>query len=145
MTRVEQLRHVKGWEPSTGDVDVAAIESALKLSLPDDYRDFLATTDGFEGIIDQVYLVLLGPGELVGANVKASIAEFHPGHVMIGGNGAGEWFLIDTNTGRYVMVPGIGSTLNAIPQGATLEAFLDRTFKDQWFERTGPDKRRENR
>ncbi|MEK6703435.1 MAG: SMI1/KNR4 family protein [Planctomycetota bacterium] len=145
MTRIEQLCHVLGWRPSAADVDVAAIESALGLPLPLDYQDFLATTDGFEGIIGEVYLVLLGPTELVAANARASIAEFHPAHVLIGGNGAGEWFLIDTNTGQYVMVPGIGRALDAIPQGPTLESFLDRTFKDQWFERTMPDKRRENR
>ncbi|XVJ59748.1 MAG: SMI1/KNR4 family protein [Tepidisphaera sp.] len=135
MSRLEELRQFAGWKSPSQRHSVGAIESALGLRLPADFASFLRTSGGFEGFFGQSYLVLLDPADIPRANVEACISEVLPGLVMFGGNGGGEWFCIDTRTGRYVMAPSIGGPEHVLDEGATFEEFLDRVHSDQLFDR----------
>lgn len=98
----------------TGGASQATIDELLESlgsGLPEEYLDFLRACNGVEGPVGaNGYLTLYPAEELPGLNEQYRVREFAPGLVLIGSDGGGSAFAIDTRSGnpssmQYVEVP----------------------------------------
>ena len=71
-----------------------------------DYLDFMLKHNGGEGDIGATWLVLYKFDELEKFNGEIKIEEFLPDSIIIGSNGAGELYGVDSS-GEYFNVPEI--------------------------------------
>ncbi|MBS1506617.1 MAG: SMI1/KNR4 family protein [Bacteroidetes bacterium] len=119
---------------SISDSEVVALEGRLKSALPDDYKDFLKKVNRFEGFVGNSYVRFAGVNE-VDEFTRMYCAEFYPGKICIGTNGAGELFVLE-RTGeknKYGVVPTIGDESDYIALGDTLEQFLERVYSGSFI------------
>jgi hypothetical protein len=107
--------------------------------LPADYTLVIEQHDGLEGWFgneeDEAYIVLYPCAEAI--DVNGDNRREYPNSPLfaVGGNGGGEVFAIDRNTGEWVMVNqvdlGTGTEEIRFPNlRAMLEAFIDGTAFD---------------
>jgi cell wall assembly regulator SMI1 len=102
-------------QPGAGEESIDEASSQLNIQLPDDYRQFLLTSNGVKGPIgDDSYLVLWSVDELISLNEAYHVDEFAPGLVLIGSDGGDIAYALDSRGGRYdyVQVPFIGMSLD---------------------------------
>lgn len=138
MPLLPRLQRTEGWLPVPFATDVAALERELGLPLPDDYRAFLGLNAGFEGFFGKEYLTLYAPAELLEAQKHATA---HPGCILIGADEVKHGVFIDMTspaTPKYVLIPKNGYTADAIPQGSTLEALLERVHRGELLKPIAP-------
>lgn len=107
---------------------ITEAEQAIGSELPDDYKQFLFEMDGGEGFIGEgSYVILWSVGELAGFNAEYESANYCPDVLLIGSNGGGEAFGIDSQGGvtRYVQVPFVGMSRSLIDVvSTTFDGFL---------------------
>ena len=107
---------------------IATVESALGQRLPEDYRRLLAESDGAEGFVaSDAYISLWSTSDLVPLNDAYSVAEFLPGAVLLGTDGAdtGYGFRISDDVVEYIAVPLVGMTADAVTSaGRTVEELV---------------------
>ncbi|MFN4157841.1 MAG: SMI1/KNR4 family protein [Gemmobacter sp.] len=93
----------KDWQPQPGVPadDLDKLTAAAALALPEDYLSFLRVSNGGEGplSVHPLWLVLDPAALVVEALTEGWFAEFFPGFVVIGLNGAGEAVAFDTRSG----------------------------------------------
>lgn len=82
------------------------IDKVNNVVLPLQYIDFMKQHNGGEGDIGETWLILFPIEELQEINEEYCIEEFLPNHIIIGSNGGGELYGIDT-AGEYFNVPAI--------------------------------------
>lgn len=115
---------------------IDAIEQYFEIRLPDDYRVFLAASNGIEGFLGEGgYLSLYSAEDVVELSGIGCIKEFAPGFLMVGSDGGGELFgLLKDETGslRYVRTPAIGLLETAIDEvGSTFLEMLEWIEADE--------------
>ena len=92
---------------------IAALLSYAGSDLPEEYLEFLRSTDGAEGPIGEYGFVrLYQTGDIPALNEEYRVPDFAPGLLLIGSNGGGSAFAIDTrsadlHTMDFVEVPFI--------------------------------------
>jgi cell wall assembly regulator SMI1 len=125
-------------DPAT-DEQISAVESKLNIKFPEDYKDFLKYTNGFEGDVG-AFVAILDPVEEIYQSTQQTCAEFFSGMIYIGTNGGGEMFVIDTRAipFQFGLLPNISSIHDFIPLGDTFEKFIIRLYDDTAFDRTLP-------
>lgn len=103
-------------EPYPGKI----IDKINNVTLPEEYLEFMKKHNGGEGDIGNTYLVLFPLEELQEINEDYCMEEYLPNHIIIGNNGSGELYGLNSN-GEYFVVPYIieeeyltilGSTIN---------------------------------
>ena len=82
---------------------IARVEQSLGIPLPQDYRDFLGFSDGFNGEVNGHYLVLWGTGELADLARGYDLLPVRPGQLLIGSNGGPTAFGITAQ--GYISLP----------------------------------------
>jgi hypothetical protein len=93
---------------------------SLGSRLPDEYLDFLRFSNGAAGPVGKNgFVSLYAAEEIPRLNEDYGVSKFAPGLVLIGSNGGGEAFAIDTRNGspdrmEYVEVPFIPLDLDEI-------------------------------
>lgn len=99
--------------PPAAESAIRAAASALGVSLPADYVDFLRRHNGGEGFAGEHSVVLFKAEELKPFNDAYEIDEYAPGLILFGSNGGGEGYAFDTRDGSMsvVRVPFIGMEL----------------------------------
>lgn len=126
------LAQTAGWRARDAGAeapDFEALGRELGLPLPEDYRPFLATSGGFEGRFGATRLILHGVDRLTVVHRESRAAEFFPGLIILGSDGAGSLFAFDSTIDRYVVVPNMGSPKEGVPLGATAAEFLERVHE----------------
>ncbi len=119
---------------------IAEIETAIKFTLPDDYKFFLSNYSGHEAFIGKEYVRLWDIDELLEMNNGYEILEYLPLTLAIGGNGAGEFIAIEKiglNDLRVALAPFIGMDEREqhIEIGNSFTDFLVRLDNGrEWFE-----------
>ena len=93
-----------------------------------DYADVLAKHNGLEGLVgSEKYLQLWRAEDIVGLNAAYHVQDFAPGIDLIGTDGGDTGYGIETVTKRYVSVPLVGMSRNAVREiGANFEEFLEK-------------------
>lgn len=82
------------------------IEKINKVVLPKQYINFMKKHNGGEGDIGETWFVLYPLEELQIINDDYEIEKYLPDHIIIGSNGGGELYGIDSK-GNYFNVPDI--------------------------------------
>jgi len=95
--------------------EIETAESALNVSFPDDYRAFLAWSNGWEGWLGEAYLQFASTQDLPFANDDA-FRRLNPRVLAIGGDGGLETFVLD------YQYPGIPPALLALDRNADLRS-----------------------
>ncbi len=121
--------------PAT-EKQITEVESALGLTFPHDYKDFLLTTNGFEGEVGD-NVTIFEPVENILRATEDSCAEFFPWAILIGSNGNLEMFVIDKRSSpfRFGLLPYIADDNDFIPLGTSFEQFLKRLKDGTAFQR----------
>ena len=118
--------------PPASESAIRGAASALGISLPADYVDFLRKHNGGEGFAGNNSVVLFKAEELKPFNDAYEIKEYAPGLILFGSNGGGEGYAFDTRNGSMsvVRVPFIGMELRyAKPIGKTFTDMLHQLAK----------------
>lgn len=122
---IKQLLDDVTLEPGASAESLKHLKAIEGVDLPDDYRSFLADSNGGEGFIGSEYLILWKAEELEQFNRAYEVETYAPGLFLFGSNGGGEGFGFDTRSTPYqvVQVPFIGMDLKHATQVA--DSFLD--------------------
>ncbi|HEY6558769.1 MAG TPA: hypothetical protein VI072_15905 [Polyangiaceae bacterium] len=99
---------------------------SVPASVPTAYAKVLERYNGVEGFVGpEQYLMLWRAEQIEELNIGYSVAEYLPGVVLIGTDGADTGFGVDTG-GAYVSVPLVGmSPKETKSVGASFDAFLE--------------------
>jgi cell wall assembly regulator SMI1 len=107
---------------------IEEVEAQLSVTLPTDYREFMAESNGVEGGVGaHSYLVLWQLEEIIPLNEAYAVREFAPGLILFGSDGGGEAYAFDARKASptIVAVPFIGMSVEeARPLGASLLELL---------------------
>jgi len=110
------------------DNDVLNIEKAIGIIFPSDYKEFLKTANGCEGMFNgKNYAILWSGGDLLRYNKEYQVDEFLEGMLLIGSDGGGEAFAFDkVNEMAIVHVPFVGmERALAVKISDSFSGFLD--------------------
>jgi len=120
--------------PPATNIQIKELESKLECALPQDYKDFLLTTNGFDGFIGDFYVVFESVDK-ISECTKDTCSEFFPWSIYIGTNGNLEMFVMDKRTSPYTygLLPFIASDNDFIPLSNDFENFIKRLFDDMVF------------
>jgi len=99
--------------PPASELAIRSAASALGISLPADYVDFLRKHNGGEGFAGNNSVVLFKAEELKPFNDAYEIKEYAPRLILFGSTGGGAGYAFDTRNGSMsvVRVPFIGMEL----------------------------------
>jgi len=116
---------------------IEEVEKSLGIKFPSDYVDLMLFTNGCEGSIGESYIVMWPIEEIVQNNEDFEVEEYVPGLILFGSNGSGEAFGFDIRTEKpsYIMVPFLLELEAVIRQGSTINAFFERLYTDNLFEK----------
>lgn len=115
--------------PYEGDV----IEKINEVVLPKDYVEFMKIHNGGEGDIGETWLILYSLEELQEINDDYEIEKFLPNHIIIGSDGGGELYGIDSQ-GNYFNVPVLIDENDIALLGTDIESLPDRiNALWEWF------------
>jgi hypothetical protein len=122
---------------NAGAAPAAITEIAIQLgaTFPPDYVALLVETNGAEFYLGESCVIIYGAEELLGYNEPDE--EFPAYFKVFGSNGGSEKFAFDVRAQPHpiVVVPHYQpSDTDAIAQGTTLHAFLDRVRRNVAFE-----------
>ncbi len=85
--------------PGATAATIDAVEAFAGVTLPSQYKAFLAYSNGAEGSIgEQGYLVLYNSEEVINLNKNFSVSEAMPGFLKIGGDGGNVVYGVDTRS-----------------------------------------------
>jgi hypothetical protein len=86
----------RGWHRLPGASPESLARLALELGrvLPSEYLDLLREMNGGEGFLAETYLRLYSGDQVAALNRAYAVAEWLPGHVLIGSDGGGMAYLL---------------------------------------------------
>jgi hypothetical protein len=118
--------------PAT-EAQIVEAEAAFGIRLPEQYREFLAKTNGAEGPIGGNEYVALWPvDQLKKLNDAYEVLTYAPDYLVIGSNGGGEAYAFDLRSDSYSIsaLPFIGLSrdLGKI-MGESFWDFLERLWE----------------
>ena len=115
--------------PGASESDILRLESDLNVRLPDDYRDFLRSSNGTEGFLaPDIYVLLWSANQIISLNTGYCVHEFLPGTVLLGSNGADTGYGLNFGASPeyYFAVPLIGMAVDSMSfLGVSFEQFLN--------------------
>ena len=100
------------------------IDKINNVILPKEYLEFMKNHNGGEGDIGNTYLVLFPLEELQEINEDYCLEEYLPNHIIIGNNGSGELYGLNSS-GKYFVVPCMIKEEYLTILGSTIEEFYD--------------------
>ena len=104
-------------------------ERELGVRFPPDYVELMLLTNGLEGFIeDRAYIRVHPIEEMMDDRLQRDAAEYWPGLIIFGDDGAREGFAFDTRAEEMpiVMFSWVGGPEDAVVQGRTIAEFLTR-------------------
>ena len=121
--------------PATSE-QIANLEDQFEIELPNDYKEFLKFTNGFEGWVNE-FVVRFVPVEQIYQSTQNNCAEFFPWAIYIGTNGNVEMFVIDKRQTPYQfgLLPYIADDNDFIPLGDSFEKFIERLYNDTAYKK----------
>ena len=121
--------------PVTNDL-IANLENQLAIEFPNDYKEFLKFTNGFEGLVNE-FAVRFASVDQIYQSTQDTCADNFPWAIYIGTNGNVEMFVIDKRQTPYQfgLLPYIADDYDFIPLGDTFEKFIERLYNDTAFQK----------
>jgi hypothetical protein len=112
---------------------IQELRGHLPASVPSDYFDLLATTNGGEGFVGNTYVIFFAAEDVLSLNAAYHVSDLAPGFFLIGSNAIGDAIVFDCRTAvcRLVLVPFIPLMPDvAEPIGSSITEFLDAQLLD---------------
>jgi cell wall assembly regulator SMI1 len=113
--------------------EINVLESRLSVNFPQDYKDFLLQTNGFEGGIgENAYMVIWPIEEIFERNKELLTDEYASGFVLFGSDGGNEGFAFDFNSFPPVLVEIPLIPLDpkfAVKRGDTFLEFIEYFYR----------------
>ncbi|MEX2219001.1 MAG: SMI1/KNR4 family protein [Phycisphaerales bacterium] len=112
--------------PPATPAEVEAVERRFG-PLPQDYKEFLLLSNGYEGSVSGLYLALYRTSDVMGYNRDGTaLVPERPDMIQIGGDGGGEGYFFDArNPGPVSMIALVSDWhTDARPAGASFTDFL---------------------
>ncbi|MDB5014851.1 MAG: hypothetical protein JWQ25_3053 [Daejeonella sp.] len=111
------------------------IELKLGIELPQDFKNFLMLTNGFEGFVGETYCRFNKLEEIL-ENTKNHCEDFFSWAIHIGSNGGSEMYVLDKRGKQlvYGILPAIGDDGDFIILGESFEQFIKHLFDDDFWE-----------
>ncbi len=115
---------------------IVDVEKLLDIKLPQDYKDFLSISNGYNGTLGQSYTRLTKVEEIV-ENTNGYCKEFFPWAIHIGTDGGGEMYVLDTREKKikYGAMPYIGEDKDFILLGDTFEEFARHLYYNDYWDK----------
>lgn len=128
------------YHPPASNEQIELLESQLGFSLPSDYKDFLFSTNGFEGWIGPSYAIFASTEEVLSTTQDFS-RQFFPWAIFLGSDGGGEMYVLDTRfiPMRFGMLGFIADDNDFKPLGNCFDQFIKRLYDDTIFTRPEND------
>lgn len=95
MEKVDKFIKTLELRPGAPKHLIEDMELKFRIKFPEDYKEFLAISNGVSGFVGQSYLIIWPLEDLEEINQLASINEFAPGLILFGSNGGGESYAFD--------------------------------------------------
>ncbi len=113
---------------------ITEIEKYLGIKFPQDYKDFLLHSNGFDGFVGES-AVSLNNITNIRTYTDGYCSEFFPDLIHIGTNGGGEMYVISKATSKltYGIIPYISMPEDLIPLGEIFEEFLKHLFYNDFW------------
>ncbi len=131
-SHLKAVREAENW----GEVELSgpfqgeAVTEVNGIPLPEQYLAFMKQHNGGEGDLGETWFVLYPLEELQQINDDYEVQKYLPGRVLIGSNGGGEFYGIDSR-GNYFNVPESFEEKYITALGSDLEA-LPAKINDMW-------------
>jgi hypothetical protein len=102
--------------PPASEVMIRQFEAESGLRLDEGYRSFLLQSNGGEGFIGSLYLILWRVEELLEFCKAYRVEEYAPGLFLFGSDGGGDAFAFDLRNSEssVVLVPFVGMDLTLV-------------------------------
>jgi SMI1 / KNR4 family (SUKH-1) len=126
-TLEDLLREFSGNSPASSQ-EITSVEAVFGKPLPDAFRSFLKIANGGDGFHGTHYAMLWNAREIVELNESYQARAYSPGLMLIGSNGGGEAYALDSRilSSPVVRVPFVGMDLTlAQPFEPTIASFLE--------------------
>lgn len=104
-----------------------ALERHLSISLPESYRRFMIRTNGCDGPVGELWIILYPAEHVAAETAKHRLSTQVEDAVFIGTDGGGEAYILDTrsNPAIFGSMPFIGDGLKDVSfASATLDDFV---------------------
>ena len=113
---------------------IELVEKNLGIKLPQDYVDFLLTTNGFAGMIGESYVVF-EQIKKVEEYTSSYCSEFFPWAIYIGTDGGNEMYVIDKRglSYNFGLLPYISDVNDFINLGNTFEGFIRHLYDNDFW------------
>jgi len=114
--------------PGATAEQIESAERALRVSFPDEFREFVTVRNGGEGLVGQTYVMLWDISELGRMSRAYDPDVWAPGLLLFGTDGGNEGFGFDTREPGMpiVQIPLVGMCWGeARPLGDTFNGFLE--------------------
>ncbi|HEY5772414.1 MAG TPA: SMI1/KNR4 family protein [Chitinophagaceae bacterium] len=113
---------------------ISSVEKSLGINFPQDYVDFLLTTNGYDGKLGESYSVFtqIEKVEEYSSNYRG---QAFPWAIYIGTDGGNEMYIIDTRSPKYNfgLLPYIGEESDFINLGSTFEEFVRHLYYNDFW------------
>lgn len=113
------------FNPPATEEQIANLEWQLEITLPEDYKEFLRFTNGFEGRVND-FIVNFAPVKQVYHDTQINCSDYLWA-IYIGTNRNVEMFVIDTRPTpfQFGLLPFIAEDVDFIPLGSTFKQFIE--------------------
>jgi hypothetical protein len=113
---------------------ITEMEKHLGIKFPQDYKDFLLLSNGFDGFVGES-AVSLNNISNIKTYTEGYCSEFFPDLIHIGTNGGGEMYVLNksTPTLTYGIIPYISMPEDLIPLGETFEEFIKHLYHNDFW------------
>ena len=110
------------------------LELKLKVKLPDDYKEFLRISNGYEGTLGATYVRLSNMNEII-EFTELYCDEDYSWAIYIGTDGGNEIYVLDKRTSEpsFGILPYVGNNADFIFLGQTFEEFIKHIYYNDFW------------
>lgn len=123
------------FNPPTDINTISKVEKKLNIKFPNDYKDFLLTTNGYDGALGQLYVRFIKVEEIL-KYTEIYGGEFFPWLIYIGTDGGNEMFVLDKRCPelQFGILPFIAEDIDFIPLGMNYKEFVEHLYNNDFWE-----------
>lgn len=113
---------------------IISVEKDLSIKLPDDYKNFLLHTNGYDGSLGQSFVQFIKVEEILKYTDMYG-GEFFPWVIYLGTDGGNEMFVLDKRGSelQFGVMPFIGEDKDFIPLGKTFDEFVRHLYNNDYW------------
>ncbi|MFI5406508.1 MAG: SMI1/KNR4 family protein [Nitrososphaerales archaeon] len=123
------------FNPPTDIKTINRVEKDLNINFPEDYKDFLLITNGYDGTLGQSYVRFIKVEE-ISKFTDMYGGDFFPWVIYLGSDGGNEMFVLDKRGSelQFGVMPFIGEDKDFISLGKTFEEFVGHLYNNDYWE-----------